>query len=138
MKLKVKIRIIALLGLGIVFTLILGMNNSLNLKPNENDTLKTSKVSGRIHIIGSTGWTDFKNAGSCTGSGNYSDPYVIEDLIIDGGRAGSCIWIEDSDVYFRIENCTVYRSRDDWDYAGIRLFNVTNGITLIHTHTRLY
>jgi len=82
-----------------------------------------------------------KKDGICTGNGTYSDPYIIEDLVINGGGSGDCILIQDSDVYFRIENCTVFNSEiytdwdyfyNDWDYffAGIRLSNVKNSLLL--------
>jgi parallel beta-helix repeat protein len=94
----------------------------------EHDNLKISAVSGKIHIINNSGWVDFKNAGKCTGSGTYSDPYVIEDLIIDSGGSGTCIFIEDSDVYFTIQNCTVFNSGNTGSRtSGIYLKNVSNG-----------
>lgn len=43
----------------------------------------------------------WKLCGKCI----YSNPYVIEYLVIDGGYSGSCILIEYSEVYFIIENC---------------------------------
>jgi hypothetical protein len=51
-----------------------------------NEFLKTSEVSGKIFINGTSDWVDFKNAGKCSGEGTYSIPYVIEDLVIDGGN----------------------------------------------------
>ncbi|MFX0154472.1 MAG: NosD domain-containing protein [Candidatus Hodarchaeota archaeon] len=92
-----------------------------------NKGLKLLKVSGKIHIDGNSGWAAFKVAGNCTGNGTYSNPYVIEDLEINGGGSGSCIIIENSDVFFRIENCTVYNSGVDWGDGGIKLYNVDNG-----------
>jgi len=97
----------------------------------DHENLKLSAVSGKIHIDGNSGWTAFKAAGNCTGNGTISEPYVIEDLEIDGEGSGSCIFIENSDVYFRIENCTLYnagvRIPPDPSYSGgIRLSNVDN------------
>ena len=97
----------------------------------DHENLKLSAVSGKIHIDGNSGWTAFKAAGNCTGNGTISEPYVIEDLEIDGEGSGPCIFIENSDVYFRIENCTLYNagvriSPNPDDRAGIRLLNVDN------------
>jgi len=97
--------------------------------------LESSVLSGKIHIDDrdpSYNWSIAKDAGICMGNGTFSNPYIIEDLVIDGGDSGSCISIENSDVYFRIENCTVYNSGDDYSFddAGIRLYNTGNG-TLI-------
>ena len=93
------------------------------LKSNfDNKKLRVSEISGKIHI--NDNWTETKTAGICTGQGNSSDPYIIEDLIIDGGNLGSCILIENSNVHFRIENCTLYNSVGLF-HAGIMLNNVT-------------
>lgn len=89
----------------------------------DQDILKISAVSGKIHIDGNSGWAAFKAAGNCTGSGNYTHPYVIENLVIDGVESGSCIWIENSNVYFKIENCSLYNS--GYQNSGIQLINVT-------------
>jgi len=64
--------------------------------------------------------------GICTGNGTYIEPYVIEDFVIDGGHVGSCIWIENSNVYFRIENCSLTNSAELSTQAGIKLYNVNN------------
>ena len=89
-------------------------------------SLKSTEISGKIQIVGNPGWAAFKAAGNCTGDGTISEPYVIEDLVIDGGGLGSCIHILDSDVYFRIENCTVYNSGTEVVDAGILLVGVRN------------
>ena len=127
---KTKTIILIILGIFFVFSPIITTN--FNLKNSEfsdgislDENLKISKISGKIHIDGNSGWDAFKTAGNCTGNGTYSEPYVIEDLEIDGGGSGSCILIENSDVYFRIENCTVYNSGGDPD-AGILISHVNN------------
>ncbi|MFX1570683.1 MAG: NosD domain-containing protein [Promethearchaeota archaeon] len=63
----------------------------------------------------------------CMGSGTYSNPYLIEDLIIDAKNLGSGIFIENSNDYFIIRNCTVYNAGSVWYEAGIRLQSVSNG-----------
>jgi len=142
MKSKAKTKIIIIFTLGIVFGLSLFFITNNNLSEINNDTsskysdnsnfdnknLKISADSEKIHI--DNNWTDAKAAGICTGSGNYTHPYIIEDLIIDSGGSGSGIRIENSDFYFRIENCTLYNSGGSYPNAGIRLYNVDNG-TLI-------
>ena len=89
---------------------------------------KSSKVSPKIHIIGNGGWATFKSEGNCTGGGTFSDPYVISDLNIDAGGSGSGIIIENSDVYFKIKNCTVWNTGQSTGNAGINLNGVMNGI----------
>ncbi len=88
--------------------------------------LKSSKISGKIHIYNN--WSDARDVGICTGDGTYSDPYIIEDLVIDGKNASTCILIEFSDDYFKIENCTLFNSSSSTQDAGIKLVYVSNGI----------
>ncbi len=139
MQYNLKTKTVFFMILGIIFALSLIINNNLNFNAGnsdksseysddinfDNENLKISALSGKIHI--DTNWTAAKNAGICTGNGTYSEPYVIEDLVIDGGYSGNCIWIRNSDVYFRIENCTLYNSGANYGDAGIRLIKVSNG-----------
>jgi len=94
----------------------------------DNKNLKISAVSEKIHI--DNNWTAAKTALICTGNGTYSEPYIIEDLEIDVEGSGNCILIENSDVYFKIENCTVYNSGPSYHNAGIRLSNVNNSLII--------
>ena len=70
---------------------------------------------------------DAKNVGLCTGEGTYTDPYVIQNLEIDSSGTGSSIWVENSNVYFKIENCIVSHSGSSYIDGGIELNNVING-----------
>ena len=138
---KMKSKPIILIALGILFAITPIINNNLNFNAGNSNTsteyrddinfdkenLKISAVSEKIHI--DNNWTAAETAGICTGEGTYSDPYVIEDLIIDAGGSGSGIWIENSDVYFRIENCTVSNSGIFY-YAGIKLSHVNNSLII--------
>ena len=151
MKSNAKVKIIILLTIYLLFALlpiiiinlsfITGNSNKIsdyrdgsNL---DNKNLKLSAVSGKIHIINNSGWVDFKNAGNCTGNGTYSDPYVIEDLVIDGEGSGSCILIENSTVFFKIENCTIYNSGISVS-AGIQLSYVNNSQLINNNCTSNY
>jgi len=141
MKSNRKINSVFLIILGIFFAFSPIIITNLNLRSAEcsdgisldNENLKISAVSGKIHIVNNSGWVDFRNAGNCTGSGTYSDPYIIDNLVIDGKGLGSCIWIENSSVYFKIENCTLYNSGVDWFDAGIKLQLVSNGVLFNNT-----
>ena len=78
-------------------------------------------------------WEEASAETWCSGSGTFEDPYLIENVTIDGGNSGSCFTIKNSDKYFRIENCTVFNSGSvDFD-AGIHLDHVGNG-TLINNN----
>ena len=85
------------------------------------DRLKTSQALAKIYI--NNNWSDAKAAGICTGEGTFSEPYVIRDKMINGSGYESSILIENSNEYFRIENCTLFESE-----IGINLYNTSNGI----------
>ena len=123
MKLNKLFFLISMLFLSQVILIINTPQNSIRETNFSGIALETSKPSGLIHI--NNNWTAAKAAGICNGSGTYSDPYIIEDLEIDGGGLGNCILIENSDVYFRIERCTLYNS-GLYSYAGIYLSYVNN------------
>lgn len=63
----------------------------------------------------------------CSGSGTSNNPYVIENVTIDGEGLGSCVLIKNSVDYFRIENCTMYNSGSNSGDAGIKFVNVMRG-----------
>ena len=64
----------------------------------------------------------------CRGNGTWNNPYIIENVTIDGQGSGSCIEIRNSNEYFIIRNCTLYRSGSDLDEdGGIKLLYVNNG-----------
>jgi len=91
--------------------------------------------SERIHIEGNQEWEFLKNASFCTGQGTRLDPYVIKDYVIDGQNAPlSCIQIENSDVFFRIENCTVFNS----GAVGIELVNTSRGQIILNNCSNNY
>lgn len=127
---------LAIISLIIIITCSL-QNYPLFLATDEDTNLnfydklpRTSKISGTIHI--NNNWTDAKNTGICNGSGSWSDPYVIKDLIINGRNSSNCIKIQNSSVYFRIENCTLFNAGSDWssEYAGILLDHTNNGMII--------
>jgi len=129
-----KIEVIISITIGILLVLSPLINNVLSFYTGKSDknteywdninldnkNLKLSKVPGRIHI--DNNWSDAKTTGICTGSGTYSDPYVIVDLEIDGGGTGIGISIKSQNDYFRIENCTIFNCS-----SGIQLSGTNNG-----------
>ncbi len=64
----------------------------------------------------------------CNGSGTWDDPYIIEDITINGENSSSCIAIRESSKYFIIRDCTIINSSSGWGYGGIALFRVNNGM----------
>jgi parallel beta-helix repeat protein len=136
-KKKVRSRVFSLLILIIFLLLFLGQyttkidkiniddqNNEKNPKNSEYWDLTGSPV----YIDGNNEWITVSNEEWCTGSGTLGDPYVLKNIYIDGQNSSSCIIIKNSNVYFMVENCTLYNSAAGSLDAGIRLENVINGI----------
>ncbi|MFX0098255.1 MAG: right-handed parallel beta-helix repeat-containing protein [Candidatus Hodarchaeota archaeon] len=59
-----------------------------------------------------------------TGSGNATDPYVIQGLEIDAGGNGSCILLNNTNRSLIIKECTLSGSQE-W-HAGIEMNNCSN------------
>ena len=97
--------------------------NSSNTTTDQNG-LKSSSISEKVYINGN--WSSAIAMGICTGDGSSSNPYLIQDLTIDGDNIGNCIAIENSEYYLVIENCTVYNSGPGFYDSGIKLINVSN------------
>jgi len=60
----------------------------------------------------------------CSGNGTWSNPYIIENVTINGQTVGNCIEIRNSDVHFILHNCTIYNSGS---LACIYMNSVSNG-----------
>ncbi len=140
---KTEIILLSILVLTTLIVVLPSINNS---------TLKTSKeksiekllnssyynnsalpiyINGSDTGSGAHNWLWAATQPWCSGSGVKSDPYVIENLKINGNNKSNCIEIVDSDAYFVVRNCTLYNSsfKSELGYdAGINLRNVSNGI----------
>ncbi len=64
----------------------------------------------------------------CTGVGTLNDPYIIKDLEIDGGGIYNGIEIRNSNVYFKIENCTIHNT-----LYGVSLISTNNSLVYNNT-----
>ena len=87
---------------------------------------------GSVIYINDNGlvWNDWAWANTrtwCSGSGTFDHPYVISDLVIDAKGIGSCVKIENSDLHFIINNCTLKNSGSTVGDGGIYLKQVNNG-----------
>jgi parallel beta-helix repeat protein len=77
-----------------------------------------------IHIT-NLNWTDVNQTDWCSGSGTFSAPYRIENMVINASDSPirSGILIENStNVYFTIKNVTIFGTSN-----GIKLENTNNG-----------
>ncbi len=109
--------------------------NEIFLTNRKENTLKSSKawdLTGSPILIDdsdpSKNWSyTASHYDWCSGSGTWTDPYVIENVTIDGQGLGSCIEIANSSAYFIIRNCSLYNSDLNPYYAGIKLNYVDNG-----------
>ena len=66
----------------------------------------------------------------CSGHGNWTHPYIIENLTVNARNETHCIGIRNSTAYFIIRNCTLTNStKGHYTYhnAGILLENACNG-----------
>jgi len=110
-----KSRVLSLLLLMMILLMIISQNSNFFYQNNDDKIKEKSQYdninkikSGTAHNATYIYNNNFSALPSCTGSGAYSDPYVIKNLEIDGEDNHSCIVIEDSDAFFRIENCTLF------------------------------
>ncbi len=63
----------------------------------------------------------------CKGAGTWGDPYIIENVTIDGNGLYSCLTVRDSNVPFTIKNCIFFNQTDyNYQLGGIDLENVNN------------
>ena len=70
----------------------------------------------------------------CSGSGTWNDPYLIENVTIDGQDTGSCLTILHSKTaYFVIRNCTFFNSETFGGFANLLLDDVNNGLLINNT-----
>lgn len=76
---------------------------------------------------GSYTWEEAVTKSWCNGSGTWNDPYVIKDIKVKGWGGEYCVFINNSNAYFIIRNCTFYDTGGSLFYAGLKLNNVSNG-----------
>jgi len=66
------------------------------------------------------------------GNGSKENPYIIENLEIDGGGYGYCIYIGNTSCHFKIINCKLYNASGKYKLpyytkSGLIFYNLTNG-----------
>ncbi|MBD3215534.1 MAG: hypothetical protein GF311_23190 [Candidatus Lokiarchaeota archaeon] len=86
-------------------------------------------------------WEQAAQESWCSGNGTKSDPYVIDNIAVNGKNTSSSLHISNSIAYFVIQNSLFFNSSRNTSgfYSGIYFFNVTNGIVLNNTiHSNMY
>ncbi len=127
--------LILLIGLIPTFSPLIIAN--LAVKPTEKINIKTSDwwdlsaerifIDGDATGVGVHNWTWAESQDWCSGLGTWASPYIIENVTINCHRQDYGISIRDSDVYFRIQNCTIYNTGYNFGDSAILLSSVTNG-----------
>lgn len=108
--------------------------NNTAAKINEGQIQSMSSTSiSPIVINGDGDWAILASTEDwCSGSGIQSDPYVINDVSIDGGGTTPGISIKNSNSHFVIQYCTIYNCGTSYTYdEGIYLEETNNG-SIIH------
>ncbi len=144
MKLNKK-KIVIVISLAIVFALVNNCFNYLSsnlltkekhLEIRDETTFKTSgywvidpiSIDGSAVGMGGHDWTwvEFQSWFG-GGNGSWSNPYIFENITINGQNSTNCIVILHSNVFFIIRNCTLFNSPyNNGNGAGISLYDVNN------------
>ncbi|MFX1365956.1 MAG: Loki-CTERM sorting domain-containing protein [Promethearchaeota archaeon] len=137
--------LLTFLTLSICFSLIILLPHKNDLRNDEffndfnNEKLKISSyfelspfiIEGLAGGVGAHNWTWVESQywfGG--GDGSWSNPYIIENISIDGNGVGNCLEIKFSEVYFALRYCSFYNSGTDLTDAGLRLETVSNGAVI--------
>ncbi|TFG11263.1 MAG: hypothetical protein EU535_07455 [Promethearchaeota archaeon] len=82
------------------------------------------EIDGDATGVGAHNWTWAVSQDWCSGLGTEEQPYIIENVTINADPTENAIWIQDSNGYFRINNCTLLGSSAQ---RGIRFDDVVHG-----------
>lgn len=123
---KIYLLILTLFNILVSLAFFVESNSSIYSEVEEKSFkgLKLSAVHVPIIIDGNSDFT-LANGVTPGGDGSYGNPYLIEDWIIDTSGADDCIFINNTNVYFKIQNCTLMNSGSA---ITIRFNNVSNGM----------
>ena len=134
-----------LISLGVIFTLSILVNpyfdyyQGYNYEEPKNEIVKNSDywVLSPIFIddegFGDYTWAQAASQSWCNGSGTWSDPYILENITINGGgTTHSCLTIQRSTKHFIVRNCT-FTNSGGGVLGGIKLWETDNGILFNNT-----
>jgi len=124
---KKSLRLYILISLTFFFVILM-LSNEINKEissENEDNTesieqkeVKTSSYWVLDPSIIDNNWSETASTYDwCSGSGSFSNPYVIENVTINGLNSSNCIEIKNSNENFIIRNCTLYNASMGWPYA---------------------
>ncbi|GAH16136.1 unnamed protein product, partial [marine sediment metagenome] len=116
-------KISILIIVGFVFPLLVNLRFNFSVEQNFIENIECSALKAPIFIndtatgVNAHNWTWAEEQPWCSGSGTDIDPYVIQNLIINGFETASCIEIRNSTAFFIIKDCTLYNSSASSDNA---------------------
>ena len=110
-------------------SILMAANSAGNMKSDIKISinLKFITVAGNhapISIDGNEALATFIEDEGLSGDGIHTSPFIIENFIIDASTAHG-IWIQSTDAYLIIRNCTVEGGRTN-DKTGIYLYDTAN------------
>jgi len=100
----------------LIFLPLISISNRVRSNQvSHNNKIKLSGTNFPPFIIDDLGngnytWEEAEDEFWCSGDGTKGNPYIINNLDIDGTDASACIYIKNSDCYFEIINCWLYNS----------------------------
>jgi len=97
----------------------------------QENTVKLS-ISHDPIIINGNGEFNETN-GVSSGDGTKENPFIIKNLTIDAGNGPYCISINDTNFYFKIQNCTFYNTGGIIEKGTVIFGNVSNGCIINNT-----
>ncbi|MFX1554520.1 MAG: hypothetical protein ACFFBV_11395, partial [Promethearchaeota archaeon] len=83
-------------------------NGRLNQREGIYSQINLNGVHSPINITGNNDFTP--SNGVSSGDGTFENPYIIKNLIIEVVGDENCIFINNTNVFFRIQNCTLKNS----------------------------
>jgi len=90
-------------------------------------------IDGIATGVGAHNWTWAESQDWCNGLGTWTYPYIIENITIDGQGHDNGIDISNSDVYFTLQNCTLFNCGNSSNHGAIKLANVQKGTIFNNT-----
>lgn len=72
-------------------------------------------------------WESLTSYSWCSGNGTLTDPYIIENITINGLNSGICLSITSTTVYFIVKNSRFYNAGTGFGDCGIKIDFVING-----------
>ncbi len=107
-------------------------------KPASNGHVELSPLVIDDYGGGNYTWEEAANETWCSGKGWASEPYIIENVLIDGENASDCIEIKNSNASFIIRNCH-FQNTDSSEWAsGVKLLNTFNGKVIDNNYTNAH